>query len=226
MLLTNIFGTFKRTHTLPDNNEYPSFPGVEHLQIHTFFNEYEERYKLYIDYCKLIPEFERLTIDDKKHLLQNHLVETVIISYQSLSKHISSSLIISLQHVYGPIFNEVKQIVERLFAYTYDPIVLKLVLIIQTLSNSINRYFGGKNMKHVYADPLTVFAGQNTYVELLWRYLLSRLPSEQDAVRFFNKIMLDLLFLQRISLLIERHICGSANAINQMTPLMKSLWIM
>jgi hypothetical protein len=79
---------------------------------------------------------------------------------------------------------------------------------------------------HVYDDPLAVFAGQNIYVELLWRYILSRSPSEQDAVKFFNKLIIDLLFLQRISLLMERYICDLDHEIDQMNPLMQSLWLM
>ncbi len=225
--LTNVFGAYKQTHTLPDNSEYPIFPSIEHSCMHTFHNEYEDRYKLFIDYCKLIPEFERLSIDDKKHLLQNHFVETVIISNQTLSRYVSKALILSLQNVYGPVlFDEVKQIADRLSAYTFDPLILKLVLIIQILTNSISRYHGRTNMMHIYCDPLAVFAGQNIYVELLWRYLLSRSPTDQDAVKFFNKLLLDLLFLQRTSFVVERYVCNLENEINQMTPLMQSLWLM
>ncbi len=79
---------------------------------------------------------------------------------------------------------------------------------------------------HVYDDPLVISAGQNVYVELLWRYLLSRLPSEQDAVKFFNKLVLDLLLLQRTCIFVERHISNLDHEIDQMNPLMQSLWLM
>ncbi len=159
-------------------------------------------------------------------MLQNHLVETVVVSYQTLSTHISNILVNSIRNVYEPILsNEVKQIIERLFAYTYDPIILKLILIIETLSSSVNRYHSGKNMMHVYDDPSAILSGQNIYVELLWRYLLSRLPSEQDAVKFFNKLVLDLLLLQRTSILMEQYICNLDHEIDQMSPLMQSLWL-
>ncbi len=182
---------------------------------------------MFIEYCKLIPEFDRLSIDDKKNLLQNHLEETIIISNVTFSKHMSNILITSLKNVYGPIlFNEVKRVAERLLAYAYDPVILKLVLIIQTLSNSTCRYHNGDNLMHVYDDPLAILAGQNIYVELLWRYILSRSSSEQDAVKFFNKLILDLLFLQHASFLVERHVRKLDNEIEQMTPLMQSLWLM
>jgi len=160
-------------------------------------------------------------------LLQNHLVETVVVSYQTLSTHISKILVTSIGNVYGPILsNEVKQIIERLFAYTYDPIILKLILIIETLSSCVNRYHSGRNMMHVYDDPSAILSGQNIYVELLWRYLLSRLPSERDAVKFFNKLVLDLLLFQRISLLVEQHVSNLDHEIDQMNPLIQSLWHM
>jgi hypothetical protein len=226
-LLTNIFGAYKQSYSLTDNDEYPSFPRIEHLSLHTFYNEYEERHKSYIDYCKLIPEFDRISIDDKEHLLQNHLIETIVISDQVHSKFISKCLLTSLNNVYEPILaNELRQTIGRLFAYTNDPMILKLVLIIQTLSTGIKRYYYRTNTMHVYDNPSAVFAGQNVYVELLWRYLLSRLLSEQDTVKFFNKLILDLLFLQRTSRLVEHYVCNLDNEIDQMTPLMQSLWLM
>ncbi len=182
---------------------------------------------MFIDYCKLLPEFDRLSIDDKKNLLQNHLIETIIISDQVRSKFISQSLLTSLNNVYEPILaNRLRQIVQRLFAYTYDPMILKLLLIIGTLSTGIKRYYYRTKMMHVYYDPLVILAGQNGYVELLWRYLLSRLPSEQDAVKFFNKLIIDLLLLQRTSLLVEHYICNLNEEIDRMNPLMQSLWLM
>jgi hypothetical protein len=79
---------------------------------------------------------------------------------------------------------------------------------------------------HIYDDPLVISAGQNVYVELLCRYLLSRLPSERDVVKFFNKLVLDLLLFQRISLFVERHVSKLDHEIDQMNPLMQSLWHM
>ncbi len=182
---------------------------------------------MFIDYCQLIPEFDRLSIDDKKNLLQNHLIETIIISDQVLSKFISQSLLTSLNNVYEPILaNKLRQIVQKLFVYTYDPMILKLLLIIEILSSGIKRYYYRTKTMHVYYDPLVILAGQNVYVELLWRYLLSRLPSERDAVKFFNKLIIDLLLLQRTSLLVEHYICNLNEEIDRMNPLMQSLWLM
>jgi hypothetical protein len=227
VLLTNVFRAHKQTHALPHSSKYPDFPRIEHSCIHTLHNEYEERYKWFINYCQLIPEFNRLSIDDKKHLLQNHLLQTIIISHRALTKDVSNILITSLKNVYGPILsNEVKQVVERIFPYTYDPIILKLVLIIETLSSCVNRYNSGSSIMHIYDDPLVISAGQNVYVELLCRYLLSRLPSERDVVKFFNKLVLDLLLFQRISLFVERHVSKLDHEIDQMNPLMQSLWHM
>ena len=43
-------------------------------------------------------------------------------------------------------------------------------------------------MDHIYDNTQVIFASQNHYVELLWRYIISRVPSEREAVKFFNKL--------------------------------------
>ena len=108
--------------------------------------------------------------------------------------------------------------------YTNDPMLLKLVLIIQTLSSGNKRYNNRTKETHLYNDSLLMLAGQNIYVEVLWRYLLSRLPSEQDAVKLFNKLILDLLFLQCAAFVAENHISTLDHEINRLNPLMQSLW--
>jgi len=94
------------------------------------------------------------------------------------------------------------------------------------LSSGMNRCFDDTDIKHIYDDTRTICAGQNIYVELLWRYLLSQLSCEKDAVKFFNKLILDLLYLQRCCFAVERHTSNSNHQINQMKPLMRSLWHM
>jgi len=79
-------------------------------------------------------------------------------------------------------------------------------------------------MDGIYDDTKIIFDGQNVYVELLWRYILSRLPSEQDAVIFFNKLILDLLFIMRVTFAMDDQIYSSPNEIDQMEPLMQSMW--
>jgi hypothetical protein len=79
-------------------------------------------------------------------------------------------------------------------------------------------------MNNIYDDTKIIFLGQNVYVELLWRYILSRLPSEGHAVIFFSKVILDLLFIMRVGFKIDGIVYSSPDEIDQMEPLMQSMW--
>ncbi len=222
-----MFGAYEHTYTLPDGGEHPCFPCIEHISVHTFLNEYEERHKSFIEYCKLIPEFDRLSIGDKTRLLQFHLIETIIMGDMLLSKFVSQKLLNSLDNVYGPVGSQcTKQVARRLAAYMHDPMLLKLILIIQTLSNGFKRYDGNHHRIYMDDNPLAIFAGQSVYVELLWRYLLSRLSSERYAVKFFNRLVLDLLFLQQVSSVVEHYVTSLNHEIEKMNSLMQNLWLM
>jgi hypothetical protein len=114
--------------------------------------------------------------------------------------------------------------IRLLHSYTRDRSLLKLLLIINSLSTGINRYPNDVDMDRIYDDTLRIFAAQNVYVELLWRYLLTRFPSESDVIKFYNKLILDSLFLQRVCLVADSHINKLTDEIQQMEPLIQSMW--
>ncbi len=78
---------------------------------------------------------------------------------------------------------------------------------------------------NIFDDSLAIFAGQSIYVELLWRYLESRLSSSPDVVKFFNKLVLNLLCLQRGLFGVRRTMYNSEDEIHKMTPLIQSMYI-
>lgn len=224
-LLTNIFGAYEQTYALTDKYEYPCFPAREHLTVHTYFNEYEERHKLLIDYFKFIPEFNRLTTDDKMCLIRGHFGGMFVINENILTGYIPQNLVLSLKNIFNiNLANTLTQAGERFVSYSYDPLQLKLILIILTLSSGIHRYRTDIENDRIYDDTLTIFDGQNVYVKLLWRYLLSRLPFERDVVKFFNKLILDILFLESSCVAADRHIYSLNNEIEKMQSLIQDLW--
>jgi hypothetical protein len=79
-------------------------------------------------------------------------------------------------------------------------------------------------MDRIYDDTLAIFAAQNIYVELLWRYLLTRYPSELEVVKFYNKLIRDLLFLQHICFITDSYINNLTDEIQQLEPLIQSMW--
>ena len=114
-------------------------------------------------------------------------------------------------------------LLNELNLYTNDRSLLKLLLIISSLSSDINRYQNDASMDCIYDDTLSIFAAQNVYVELLWRYLLTRFASEFDAVRFYSKFIRDFLILQRVCMIVDSHINNLTHKIQQMKPLIQSM---
>jgi hypothetical protein len=204
----------------------PQFPTVEHSSIHTFFNEYTHRQKSLIEYFKIIPEFNRLSIDDKVRLIKNHLATMISINEPILDGSISPTLTVSIKNVFTPeLASNILRSAHLMCTYMHDPMLLKLLLIVQTLSSSINRYRSDSSLDFIYDDTRAILAGQNIYIELLWRYILSRSSSEEDAVKFFNKLVLNLLFTQHTYFMIGNYIVQSVkNEIDQLEPLMQSMW--
>lgn len=205
--------------------ELQIFPVMEHTSVHLFFNEYEDRHAVLIDYFKQIPEFNRLGIEDKIRLIRNHFGLMMTISELMLNRSMHSNLSNSLKNVFGiNLATNTIQGSERILKYVYDPIVLKLLLIIHTLSSGIDKYRNDTDMDRIFDDTISIFSGQNIYVELLWRYLLTKFSCEKETVKFFNKLILDLLFIQHACFGVERYMCDLAHEIDQMKPLMQSMW--
>jgi hypothetical protein len=148
-----------------------------------------------------------------------YINEPILLQYES------NNLISSIQKSFpADLAANMLQSMKRLFSYSNDPVFLKLILIVRSLSSGINRYRNDVDLDRIYDDTRSILAAQNIYVELLWRYLLSKLPSERDAVRFFNKLIRDIMFVQRTYLMVDCHLYGLGHEIDQLEPLMQSMW--
>lgn len=137
----------------------------------------------------------------------------------------SNNLVRSVRNVFPPdISGDPVRAHELLNFYRCDPVLLKLVLITRSLSSGMTRYRRDDDMGRVYDDTLAIFHSQNVYTELLWRYILSRSSSDGDAVKFFNKLILDLLFLQRACYGVGAYVYDMKHEISRMEPLIQSMW--
>jgi hypothetical protein len=225
ILLTNILSAYERTCIATKAAQCPSFPSSKHLSLHTFLSEYSERQKALVKYFKLVPEFDRLLMNDKIRLIRNNFCFTLPINEATLSTDISQQLIDSVSVVFNVnISAQIIECIKLLHSYTNDRPLLKLLLIIKSLSGGINRYRNDTDIDRTYDDTLSIFAAQNIYVELLWRYLLTRFPSELNVVKFYNKLIRDLLFLQRVSFTADSYINTLTDEIQKMEPLIQSMW--
>jgi len=226
-LLTNIMSAYERTCLADKQEKCPAFPSTKHSSVHQLLNDYSNRQKSIVKYFKCIPEFDALSMYDKIRLIRNHFCITLTINEAVLATTISQKLLDSIANVFdGQTTSNLVQCIELVHTYTNDRVLLKLLLIVRSLSSDINRYRNDVDMDRIFDNTLAIFAAQNVYVELLWRYLLSRLPSEIHAVKFYNKIIRDLLFVQRVCFMTEFHINQLTEEIQKMEPLMQSMWPM
>lgn len=224
-LLTNIFGAYERTCMATKPAVSTSFPPSKQSSIHTFLNQYTERQTSLVKFFKLVPEFERLSMSDKIRLIRNGFCLTLPINEATLSVGLSPQLLGSMPLIFdasvsGPLIRSIQLV----HSYSTDRSLLKILLIINNLSTGIYRYRHDAAMDSIYDDTLAIFAAQNIYVELLWRYLLRRFPTEKDVVKFYNKLIQDFIFLQTVSFMADSHINNLAYEIEQMDPLIQSMW--
>jgi len=102
--------------------------------------------------------------------------------------------------------------------------ILKLVLVIVAFSIGNYRNQNNTDMEQICDDTIRIFSAQNIYVELLWKYILSRSSTQFDAVKYFDKLTRFLLYLLDVHLAVDGYINTLPNEIEQMEPLMQSMW--
>jgi len=102
--------------------------------------------------------------------------------------------------------------------------ILKLLLVIVAFSIGNYRNQNNTDMDQICDDTIRIFSAQNIYVELLWKYILSRSANQFDAVKYFDKLTRFLLYLLDVHLAVDGYINTLPNEIEQMEPLMQSMW--
>ena len=138
---------------------------------------------------------------------------------------ITTNLVVSLSNIFGvDLASRLLQSIERIRPFACDILLLKLVLIVVALSSGNHRNRSDTDMDQICEDTLSIFTAQNVYVELLWKYIRSRALSEAHAVKIFDQLIQFLLHLFSVHLLVDGYINNRINEINQMDPLMQSMW--
>ncbi|CAF3232598.1 unnamed protein product [Rotaria socialis] len=128
-------------------------------------------YQTFVQFLKFIPEFNNIIIDDKIRLLRNHFGVVTNINEYFMFSVIPHNLIMTFTNVFGTdITNGIFKRNKLIDQFIFDPILLKLVLVILVIYNTNNRNLHYIDMKVLYSDSLSIYAAQNVYyVELLWR---------------------------------------------------------
>jgi len=225
IILANIFYAYENTCIAAKNSQLQCYPAIQHTSLHAFFNGISAIFPVVIDYFKHIPEFAKIPMDDKLRLVKNHLGDIANINEPLIYGVTQSNLIVTWTNLFGLDITrrllKRNQIIEQ---YLFDPILLKLVLIILVLSSSSGRHLDSTDIDEICDDTLVIYAAQNVYVELLWRYILSRALSEGDAVKFLNKLMMLILYMQSVHRCMDEYINNLSDEVKQMEPIMQSMF--
>jgi hypothetical protein len=207
------------------NTQYPDFPLIKHTNLFEYLNEYSSSHRVLIEYFKYIPQFNSLSINDRICLIRNQFGVINNINEAIIHPGVTTNLVVSLSNVFGVhLANRLLQSIERIQIFASDAILLKLLLIIVTFSSGNHRNRNDTDMDQICDDTLSIFAAQNIYVELLWKYIVSRSSTELNAVKMFDKLIQFLLYLLEVHLLVDGYINNLPNEIDQMEPLMQSMW--
>jgi hypothetical protein len=225
VVLANIFHAYESTVIVAKNTQFQCFPVIQHTSIHDFFNEVAVLFPVFIAYFKHIPEFANIILDDKIRLVKNHFGIMININEPLMHPVTSSNLIATWTNIYG--LDLASRLLKRnhiLEQFVYDPLLLKIVLIILVLSSSNGRMLENTDIDQICDYPLPIYAAQNIYVDLLWRYILSRSATEENTVKFFNKLMMCILHMKNLHMYVYSYINGFKDEIKQMEPMMQSMW--
>lgn len=179
-----------------------------------------------IEYFKLIPGFARISIDDKIRLLRNNFGIMLSLNESTSIPDDDQHVVVTLTNVFGNSLGMgLHDCIRSIRAYRCDPVLVKLVLTVQSLSSGANRYQSTDDLHRVYDNSLEIFESQCFYTELLWRYVRSRSMSAKDAVKFFNKLICDLLQLVQISALTDDFVFSFTGDLDQTDPLIRSILV-
>ena len=223
--LRNIFNVYESTCIRGRDSHCPDFPLIKHTNLFAYLNEYSFSHKFLIDYFKCIPEFNQLSLNNRVCLIRNQFGMVNNINEAIIHPGITTNLVVSMSNVFGVhLANRLLQSIERIRPFACDHLLLKLVLVVVALSSGNHRNRTDTDMDQICEDTLSIFTVQNVYVELLWNYIRSQSVSEVHAVKIFDQLIQFLLHLFDVHLLVDGYINNRVHDINQMDPLMQSMW--
>jgi hypothetical protein len=194
-------------------------------------NSSGDMYTALIQYFKFIPEFSNLSYSLKKSLIKNNLNQIFRLNNALILKvteTVDDSNSTGIANIFPPdLFVDLCKCVTALLPFLYDPILLKLFLIVLMFSPHLNiRYENDLTENEDNYSTYNLLNLQNIYLELLWRYIISRSSNYRQAVKLFSSFITRLIYSQRISMKLNEYILQTiSNQTDQLVPIMKVLWV-
>ncbi|CAF0874449.1 unnamed protein product [Adineta steineri] len=224
-LLSNIFHAHETVFSIKRNDSSICIPTPEHISLHDYANQISHGFQNSIEYLKCIPEFARINTDDKIRLVKNHFGIVANMNGPIMQSTVPNNVMTTWMTIFGAEITHAHLKSNQLLqAYIFDPVLLKIIVIILVLSSGSPRNLGTTDIDQICDEPLTIFAAQNVYVELLWRYILSRSASEQNAVKFYSRLITCILYWKKLSACVDEYVDNLASELKQMNPLIQDMW--
>jgi hypothetical protein len=231
ILLTNIFGAYEQTCVTLKYRQYLNIPNDETLSLQKFMNSCANMYTALIQYFKFVPEFSNLSFYLKKSLIKNNLNQIFRLNSALVIKAAGivddQSSLVCMRLFPPDLFLELCKCISALSPFLYDPILLKLILIVLIFSSYLTlRYENNLIDNEDDYSTYNILNIQNIYVELLWRYILSRCSNYREAVKLYSSFITCLVYSQYINIKLNEYISKiTSNQTDQLLPIMKVMWL-
>ena len=193
--------------------------------MHTFFRAYYPTHMALIQYLTCIPQLKSLLATNKLSLFRNQFSIINHINVPLVSPQLSNNMTASLQSIFGADLSaRLVACIERMQPFLVDSMIVKLLLIVVAFASGICRDRHEQNINQISFETSVAFAAQNVYVDLLWKYILSRSKTELEAIKLFDALVRFLLDLHDVHFLIDDYASSLPIEIEQIEQLIKHMW--
>jgi len=202
-------------------------PNDNTLSLQKFMNSVSYMYISFVDYFKSIPEFRNLCIETKISLLKSNFNQIFRLN-NALVVHATGAVedtsTVVFKNVFPPdLYSELCYCVKNIFPFVYDPILLKLLFIVLMFSPSLcTRY----NINEKLINTKETLSIQNSYIELLWRYMLYRYSTLEQSIRiltsFITRLLRSQIVTEELAVFVSKTM---SNQVDQLEPIMKAMWL-
>ena len=228
-LLTNIFHEYKRICIPLTLKEHLSMPVNETLTLQKFMNASANIFMGLIYYLKSIPEFNCLPMPAKMSLIKSNLNQVARVHSTFIMKTVTPDLDYDspvFLHIFpADLYVKIRGTATALTPFVQDPILIKLYIIILMLSAHMqSRYEKTQIINDDENSTRNILYVQNFYVDLLWRYILSRCSNYRQSVMIFSSLVTCTLYSQLIQVEMDKFISAFLPTQNQsLEPIIKTL---
>jgi len=226
VLLTNIFHAYNQTCISLRDDDVQSLPNDNTLSMKKLMNINSKKYTAFIDFYKLVPEFVKLPVNTKITLLKRNFTQVQRVN-SSLTAHATGTVedtnSLSVRRIFpDDLYCEVCICIQHFFPFVYDPLLLKILFIILIFSSSLSTR---NSFEENFIDIQHLLSIQNLYIELFWRYLLSRCANYEKCVQILSTFVGRLLRSQTINSKLRDFVDETmTNQVDQLEPIMRAMW--